>query len=149
MTGRIKLAFRLVRDSDGYPPADREYLWAEPLNNDRYRIDNIPFFVKGISAGDVVHGRQESDGLMFDGLIVSGGHSTIRVVFFDDARKGVVRANLQQLGCESEVSHLSNLIAVDVPPAAKYRGVIEYLQAQSSAGILDYEEASIRHSDSW
>ena len=34
-----------------------ETLWARQIGPERYRIDNIPFFVYGVSLGDVVEAR--------------------------------------------------------------------------------------------
>jgi len=40
----VRITFKLQPDEDGYPPSDYERLWAVPLSNGRYQIDNIPFF---------------------------------------------------------------------------------------------------------
>lgn len=49
-----KISFELEPDADGYPPDRRESLWASEEEIGLYRIDNIPFYAKGISSGDVV-----------------------------------------------------------------------------------------------
>ena len=107
---RVKIAVRLQRDADGYPPADWEHLWAIYRSADEFEVDNIPFFAKGISAGDVVSAQQENADLVFERVLRPSGHSTLRVILFGDTDKAQVRADLVSLGCESEGSHLPSLI---------------------------------------
>jgi hypothetical protein len=141
---RVKIAFQLSRDSDDYPPADREHLWAIP-RGDRYEIDNVPFFAKGVSAGDLVAAHNDGGQLVFDKVLDFGGHSTVRVVMYDLAQKDAMRNKLTQLGCETEGSHLPKLFAIDVPPTVNYTEVIALLAEKADEEILDYEEASIQH----
>lgn len=142
---RVKIAFRLTRDADDYPPADWEHLWAIPRGVDQFELDNIPFFAKGVASGDLVAAHHDDDQLIFDRVLQPGGHSTVRVIMFEADQKAAVRDELAQLGCETEGSHLPNLFAVDVPPVVVYSDVIDRLTQKVDAGILDYEEAAIRH----
>lgn len=54
----VKVRFALERDEDGWPPAESEGLWAELVESDLYRLDNTPWFVRGVAAGDVVQAHQ-------------------------------------------------------------------------------------------
>jgi len=45
---RVKVYFDLEKDADGYPPVNSESMWAVPMGEFRFRIDNIPFFVYGV-----------------------------------------------------------------------------------------------------
>ena len=141
---RAKIGFKLVRDSDDYPPADWEHLWAIQQGS-WYEIDNIPFFVKGVSVGDVVSVHQKNGELVFDEIIKFGGHSTIRVVMFNAASGYSLRCKLENLGCATEGSHLPNLFSVDVPPEVNYSEVIDLLIEATEKEDIDYEEASIQH----
>ncbi|MGA7538935.1 MAG: DUF4265 domain-containing protein [Steroidobacteraceae bacterium] len=142
---RVKIAFRLIRDADDYPPADWEHLWAIPRGADHFELDNIPFFAKGVAAGDLVAAQRDDNQLVFERVIQPGGHSTVRVIMFDPDQKAVIRGELEQLGCETEGSHLPNLFAVDVPPEAAYTGVMKLLADKAGKDVLDYEEAAVRH----
>lgn len=89
-----------------------------------YEIDNIPFYVTELACGDIVGVRQDEDGLLwFDGLRQPSGHSTIRIAFNHEEDVGRVRAQLRELGCDSEISDLKELVAVDVPPEVAYERV--------------------------
>jgi len=143
---RVKIAFHLIRDAEDYPPADWEHLWAIRRGEDHFELDNIPFFAKEVAAGDLVAAqRDDEDQLIFERVIQSGGHSTVRVIMFDPDQKAAVRRELEKLGCETEGSHLPNLFAVDVPPEVAYTDVMSFLKNEASKDVLDYEEAAIRH----
>jgi hypothetical protein len=143
---RVKIAFHLIRDAEDYPPADWEHLWAIPRGEDNFELDNIPFFAKEVAAGDLVTAlRDHEQQLIFERVIQSGGHSTVRVIMLDPDQKAAIRGELEDLGCETEGSHLPNLFAVDVPPNAVYTDVINLLTNKVSEDVLDYEEAAIRH----
>ena len=139
----VKVLFRLERDADGYPPADSESIWARPLGGGEYALDNIPFFVKGVSCGDVVR-VAVSDGERWVAEVVRYcGHGTVRVLAADAADVPALREELQALGCGSELSHISKLIAVDIPPDIPYDSVQPFLRAGMAQGRFDYEEAAI------
>lgn len=139
-----KVAFRLVRDEDGYPPADWEHLWAHSLGESLFVLDNTPFFARGASVGDVVLAEQ-SEGLnQFRRVVRPSLHSTLRVILFRQELADELRSQLRQLGCKSEQSHLPGLIAVDVPEPSLLGPVRDLLESGEVAGDWTYEEAAIR-----
>jgi hypothetical protein len=142
----VKVLFHLARDQDGYPPADWEHLWALPRSGQLFELDNIPFFAVGVACGDVVFAEPNADGdLVFKDVTIASGHSTIRVVLFDLDRKTTTMDELKRLGCDWEGSHLPKLCAVDIPPEVNYESVLEFLDKGVADGVLDYQEAAIRH----
>ena len=142
---RVKIAFRLERDEDGYPPADWETMWAAPVGGDLFRLDSIPFFAGLVSCDDLVRASPREGMLLFDAVVEIGGHSTIRVIAFRDEMVPALRAELARLGCSTELSHVPNLFAVDVPPDVAYEGVIERLAGHAAEGAIDYEQSCIQH----
>ncbi|MFL6603252.1 MAG: DUF4265 domain-containing protein [Steroidobacteraceae bacterium] len=140
---RAKISFRLERDSDGYPPADWEHVWAKHAGDDLYEIDNIPFFAKSIALGDRVRARQVGSELTFMELVEPSGHSTLRVLMQDPSVTQGIRDELRGLGCESELSHIQGLISVDVPPNVEYSIVRALLDRREKTGVLEYEEAAL------
>ncbi len=151
---RVKVGFRLQRDEDGYPPADSEYLWALPIKGDLYEIDNIPFFVRSVSWGDVIRAEMEDGELWFQEMVRASDHSTIRVVVFrgsldddaHDAAVGRLRKDLELIACSSERSHIPGLVAVDVPPHALAQAK-DLLAEGERRGYWEYEEAALRKVD--
>lgn len=68
MTGtqnRGKVVFRLEQDEFGYPPTDTEIVWAYELPNGNYRVDNIPFYIRGVSSNDEISVERVDDAVFF------------------------------------------------------------------------------------
>ncbi len=147
----LKVGFKLDRDADDYPPADWEWLWASRVSDSTFKIDNIPFFAKLISCGDIVAAEQTNMGIIFRELVQPSGHSTVRVIVHrcdrsDDQLHAAVedvRQVLRVMGCSVELSHIPGLIAVDVPPEVNYESVAAFLSQKERDGLLGYEEACL------
>lgn len=139
-----KVVFRLEQDADGYPPATTESVWANEVGEGRYQLDNIPFFTREATLGDVVHARSEDGELVFAGIARRSSNSLIRVVYFDPTDPQDVRDELEKLGCATEWMEDFDLIAVNVPDSVPLADVQKALEAGSTAGRWDYEEAILR-----
>ncbi len=145
MTEHIKISFPLKKDSDGYPPDDVERMWAVPLGDARYRLDNIPFFALGVSAEDVVIATARDGELVFESLAAEGGHSTVRVMCESESDVTPARESLREMGCSSELSHIPRLFAVDIPPEVNYAKVRAYLLGGRDKGKWDVQESCVAH----
>ncbi|MBZ4415440.1 DUF4265 domain-containing protein [Myxococcus sp. RHSTA-1-4] len=140
---RVKVVVKLEKDEDDYPPADYEGLWARPLGEGLFQIDNIPFFARGIACGDVISASQVEQELRFLEVVRPSGHSTLRLIIHDEQDVPSVKALLERLGCSIERSHIPGLISVDVPPAvpmATLKPILDEGEAQERWG---YEEACL------
>lgn len=141
----VKVHFRLVQDEDGYPPVSVESVWAGAgTSGGEYVIDNVPFFAREATIGDVVQVHDEGGHLWFDKVLRRSGNSLMRVVFFDHAAVESVNERLMGFGCSTEYFKAHNLLAVSIPSGVNLREVQGYLQAEVSAGTLDYEEPILR-----
>jgi hypothetical protein len=146
---RIRVPLDHAEGSPG--PAD-DWLWAEPLGSDRYRIESCPFFAYGISRDDVVRasepGRDEAPRL--EDVIEKGGHRTLRLALdakieiTDSALQGLLE-RLLELGCTHETL-LPKLVALDVPHEVDVAIVAELLQALANDRTLLWEWADPRPS---
>jgi hypothetical protein len=145
MTKQVKIHFRLEQDEDGYPEVAVESVWAEQgTKPGEYILDNIPFFARDATIGDVVSTREEDGALWFDGLTQSSSNSLVRVVFFDRDCRQKVAKELTDLGCEAEYFEKYNLLAVSIPGDVKLSVVQAYLARETDAGRIDYEEPILR-----
>lgn len=127
-SGYVKVRFHLEQDEDGYPPNAWERLWAQPEGPCRFRLDNIPWYARDVAAGDVVEAHEAEDGMLeFDRVVERSGHSTVRVVLYDPQQTQLLRDELAQLGCETELSHIPSFISVDVPAQVEMAPVLELL----------------------
>jgi hypothetical protein len=141
----FKIVFPLRKDADGYPHDDWETLWAWEINPGSYCIDNIPFFIKGISSGDVVSAERRGEELHFTGLLEPSGNSVFRIYVADQSNVQGVRDELRNLKCESELSHVPNLISVEVPADVPIRPFLSLLVQGARDKRWDYQEGSLRH----
>jgi hypothetical protein len=143
---QVKVEFLLEPDEDGYPPVSVERLWATPLPNGHYVVDNIPFFVAGISAGDEIAVDAIDGVLRFGILVCPSGISTFRVIPSDSDRVDVVRRELEGLGGNCEIHRQSGLIAIEVGADVPIQPFPDYFVREKAIGAIDFEEAALRHS---
>ena len=144
-----KIHFTLPVDDQALG-VEAENLWAMALGSNRYRIDNIPFYVYGISLNDVVRAEETDGRLVFCEVVSRSGHSTYRVLIKDSAGinsadfKGRWRA-LEELGCTREIAK-SRWIAIDIPPETDVLSVYRFLEAGEEQGVWTFEEGYCGHS---
>lgn len=146
MITRVRLFFSLEQDEDGYPPVAAESLWAVPTGQSHeYALDNIPFFARQATSGDVVQAREGDGGVLwFERMVKPSGKSLLRVTFFQYVKVQEVRGFLKQMGCSTEWDNTHRLVAVSVPPDVNLEPVQSYLSEQAQLGYLDYEEPLLR-----
>jgi hypothetical protein len=144
----VKVRFALDQDEDGWPPVKSEGLWAVPLGGDQFRIDNTPWFARGISADDVVEAMAGSDGVLWaTQRLESGGRQTIRVMaLLDGSLSGdpeVVRAQFTPLGVTGEIAQHYRMVALDVPPGIALAPVKSLLVAGERDGRWVFDEGCV------
>jgi hypothetical protein len=113
------------------PAVGYENLWATDMMGNHYRIESIPFFIYGISLGDVVAVSPDNEGrLQFSKLVESSGNRTLRARSDDfiknAARRKKVTAGLKKLGAGVEELR-SRLLAINVPLNIDLKAVTDYL----------------------
>ncbi len=144
---RRKIVFPVRHDSEDWPPVEHEALWAKPVftSDHDFVLDNIPFFVRGISCYDTVYASRITDGdeLVFQRVVRWGGHHTVRVVPLDGSDIGAIRSEMRKLGCTSEWSRMHSLIAMDVPPESSVADVRAWLESEASKNHIDFEEGNV------
>jgi hypothetical protein len=140
-----RVTFTLEQDSSGYPPTSTERLWAVELSNHNFRIDNIPFYVFGISCGDEVSVDDVDGEWIFRKLVKATGNSTFRLFLTDPQRNMAVRGELSALGCQSEFNQLVGILAVEVPEATPIQPFLDYVMSAERRGDIEVEEGALRH----
>lgn len=132
-----------TKPKDGYPPEEWEGLWAIPIGANRFKIDNIPFYARDVSCGDVVEACLDNGEHIFKRVVEPSANSTIRVVIYDLADESAIRSELIKLGCSVEGSGTPGLIALNVPKA-NVEDVVDLLEIRFVDEKLDFEEGAIR-----
>jgi len=146
-TRHVKIIVPLEQDEDGYPPVGSERLWALDLGEGRYQIDNIPFFARDLALGDVVsavpEAKAEEGVLRYHQVLQPSGHSTFRILVDDASQVPEVCTLLEEVGCDTERSHLPRLVAIDIPPSVSLAAVRKALAPGVSQERWEYEEACL------
>ncbi|GAA5146388.1 hypothetical protein GCM10025768_04940 [Microbacterium pseudoresistens] len=147
--GLTKIRFHLEVDEDGWPPAESEGLWAEPLGDGRFRVDNTPWFVRGISAEDTVKAAPGADGVLwFMETLERSGHQTIRVIPRTDGPlngdQQLVLDAFAPLGVAGEgFSQALRIVALDIDRDADLAAVKKLCIDGEADGRWHYEEGSV------
>ncbi len=125
--GMVKLR---LSNADG----DIETLWASPLGNHLYRLENSPGYAYRVSRQDVVEARAPSPGDVpqLVRVVQKSGHRTIRIILKppsnESAESQAVLDRLSELGCSYEGANRS-YIAVDLPPSVDLQEIRGFLIA--------------------
>ncbi|UXZ45556.1 DUF4265 domain-containing protein [Pseudomonas soli] len=140
-----KIHFPLVIVDD-YPPVSSEGVWAEPLDDGTFRVDNIPFYSRDACLDDRVSAARGTDGeWLFQRVELDSGNSTLRIVFFDQGVPAIetVLEGLQNLGCGWEGMN-RRFFSINVPATVSFDAVLERLDPLAEREWLDYEYGLIR-----
>ena len=136
----------MVPDEGGYPPVDTEGIWAIPLQDGLYRIQNVPFYACDLSRDDVVSVRYDDEqNLWFDKLMTASSNSTFRVIVHDASQLELLRKRSSALGCETEVNRKQRLIAIDILSSVRIEPLLNHLMSLRDQKIADLEEGALRH----
>lgn len=145
----VKVRFALDRDDSGWPPAESEGLWAQPVGSQSFRLDNTPWFVRGVAANDVVEAEPDDAGVFwFVRLLERGERVVVRVIPRRDGpltgdRQAVVDA-FALLGVSAEgMSTAVNMVALDIGPDAPLLSVKALLERGEADGRWHYEEGCV------
>lgn len=143
----VKLTFRLSEDEQGPYPVSTESLWCQPQDGGCYRIENIPFFLEGLSYGDLVTIREVEDEpnvYLINEIIEQSGYSTIWVLVKERAGGMAVIDALATQGCTREGGVFPDLYAISVPPTVDLQDVVNQLDAAAHAGLIEADYPSVR-----
>lgn len=129
-----KVLFRVPDDEGG---ATVETLWATPLGDDRYKLDNSPFYAYGVSWQDTVFAPiNAQEGLpTFQSIVAKSGNRTVRVIFDPPVSPGNVSDQVLQglvaLGCSYEGTN-PGYMSVNIPPGVELQQVRSHLVQQDA-----------------
>jgi hypothetical protein len=146
---QVKVRFRLDRQDEDWPPVESEGVWATPSGAAEYRLDNVPWFARGIAFGDLVSATPDEDGVLWvDRQVEWSGRYTIRVIPLgdrpsEDECRAVIDA-FQPLGAECEGGLPAfKIVALDIPPTARLAEIKTLLDDGQADGRWGYDEGCI------
>jgi hypothetical protein len=140
------MVFPLDQDEDGYPPVASERLWVQKIAENRFRLDNIPFYARNVSCEDVVSGRLDPGGeLVFDQILEPSSNSTFRVIVHKLSDLDRVKSEIDSFGVSSEINRAQQLISVNAPIEIRVEPLLNFLMSLNERNIADFEEGELRH----
>jgi hypothetical protein len=127
---------------------DSETLWASPIADNLYRLENSPFFAYGVSWQDIIEAEPNRDRLLeYVRCVKKSGNRTLRVIFelfgSNDEPARAVLGHLSELGCSYEGMQ-PRLISVNLPPRVSMKVVTDFLNEQPA---LRWEYADPTYED--
>ncbi|MDT0428505.1 MULTISPECIES: DUF4265 domain-containing protein [unclassified Streptomyces] len=144
----VKVHFRMDVDEDGWPPASVESLWAVKLGNGTVRLDNTPWFVRGVASGDIIRVELEDDGVLYARETIQPSQNcTIRLIVLKDGGSGAARQTVldtfHRLGTTGEGIERFRMVALDVPPEADLPKIRKLLEHGAAKEWWHWEEGCV------
>ena len=134
----IKVLFK----HDAFEEENVEGAWTKQIG-ENFMLDNILFYAKEYSWGDIISAEEIDGELYAKDLIEESGHSTVRILLSKESLVKPVRAELEKLGCSSELSNYKKLVSVDIPKIVKYSIIRSYLDSGEQMEKWEYQEACL------
>ncbi len=125
-----------------------ESLYATPLGNNLYRIENVPFFAYGLNYLDEVLATADSDELKPEirKVVTPSGHRTYRVIFMKETKREKqveLLETIEKYEASYERADLIN-VAIDIKPTGDHIAVYDQLDEYEQAGFLSFETCEAR-----
>jgi len=146
MPDLTKIVFELqIDEEEGYPPVGFESVWGIDAAPDTYVIDNVPYYIYGVSKGDVVAAKKDDGEWRAFAVVMRGGHSTLRVFAEDSQARQDILRRLSESEASCGVTPGLSLFTVDIPPHADFQAIDAYLDSVSDGDTIAYEDACLQH----
>jgi hypothetical protein len=127
-----------------------ETLWATPLGDGRYRLENSPFYARGYSYQDVVFAEfvHEKGFPVVRNAVKKSGHSTYSLWISNGVESNATFAKswepIEALGCTFE-GVKGKLLSVDIPAGTNIQEAYRLLQSGEDAGAWHFQEQDVGH----
>lgn len=142
---RFRVAFDLPPEDSSWAPFKTERLWAAKTQVKLHlRVQNTPFYVRGISYGDIILVRPDNERreIVFDKLVEESGHSTVRLLFKEPEGRLQAERLLTEFECPWEIG-AKDYVAADVAPTVDYSILRPRLIQLKGEGLIGLQEGSI------
>ncbi len=120
-----------------------ESMWATPLGDDLFKIENVPFYAYGLNFHDIVRAIPDSDEHIPEvrELVELSGHRTFRVFFQKHISRDKQEEILDSLKGLTVSYERSNEIyfSLDLQPEGNYQAVFDKLDEFMERDLLGFE----------
>jgi hypothetical protein len=145
MSEPVEVHVPVEPNDSGYPPLKEERLWCIPQDSGTYLVDNIPFYATDISLGDEIRAAKQNGELWFQAIVNPSKNTTVHVFARRESFGPVIIPRMRSFGGLTEKMEGSDLVAVSFPPTADLAGALAFLDKESAAGNLAFEESAVRY----
>jgi hypothetical protein len=132
-------------DESAFTPAAGEDLWCQPVTDNLFIVDNIPFFVRDVSLEDEIMAERRDGTLTFVSVVKPSRNSTIHIFVKQAEIKQQIKEKLESMSCGVEVMERLPLFAVSMPATAPTEEIFQYLDQCDEDGLIGFEESSVRY----
>lgn len=124
-------------------------MWAKPLGNDHYEIQNVPFCAYGLNCGDVVLATSDDPDLKPEirSVVRRSGQKTLRAFFMDSyEEKASQQPYIDEIERMDSWVERANavVICINVNATGNYESVCSYLESLESSDVLEFETCEER-----
>lgn len=141
----VEILFSVEQDASFCPPVSEESIWCLPLSPGAFVVDNIPFYARDVSIEDEISADDLNGKLHFSKLLRPSKNTTIRVFATKPSAGEMIVPIMQSFGGLTEKMENSTLVAVSFPPSADLASALAYLDGESEAGRMAFEESAVRY----
>jgi len=142
-----KVKIKMMLPGSDWYTFKAETVWATPVGENLYRVENPPFFADNISYHDVVFAIEHDGYLLVKSVRQRSGHSTYRIMPAKDVSFATVTAYIEpltQLGCTYGVFKVHQL-ALNAPAGAAEQ--VDILLGKGEEESVLIYEASHRYNE--
>jgi hypothetical protein len=125
-----------------------EALWATPLGDDLYKIENVPFYAYGLNFHDIVWATSNNKDQIpeIKKVVTPSGNRTFRLFFENELNREEQIKILDTLK-NPELSFERNnsmCLSIDLEPDGDYQVTFDQLSAFEEKGIIGFETCEAR-----
>jgi hypothetical protein len=148
MSSRKEELVKVVVELPNHWAASGESMWARPLGNDLYELENSPFHAYDLNYRDVVYAVADDPQCkpIVRRVERRSGRRTLRVVFLEsvgEPQRTLLLKGLDQFGVTWEGAD-ARLFSLDIPSESQYQPVCDQLWTWGQEGLLEYETCEAR-----
>jgi len=141
----IKLGFS-TQSVEGWPPFEIEYIWLSQLGDDLYRVENTPFFVKGLCYEDELYLFYNEENFVVSWSIKN--HSLNSTVWMMELKKNAAKkivTKLRSLGCNIEEGIPRGYYSICIPNTISIILFDDEIGSYVSKKRISISYSSLRH----
>lgn len=143
-----RLHFRIEPEETGWPPIAVETLNGELQADGLIKVDNTPFFVWGVAAGDIVEATavpERNGEFFFEKVEVESPNKALSIILKSSEIADSIYEFFKDLQCYCEYGEFgrTRMLAVCIGDDKDYNFIKKKLDAEEGLGKLSYAELCI------